>query len=161
MKAKGRVKPLWALLIFALSLGLLNRINLYQQTEQHAQDSTSELTQFDGMLGSDLRFAEVFKAQQSGVQLSGEGTIKRLLPDDTRGSRHQKILVTLASGQTILLVHNIDLAPRLENLRQGELIEFAGEYEWNSQGGLIHWTHHDPQGYHSGGWIKYQGRVYK
>jgi hypothetical protein len=70
-------------------------------------------------------------------------------------------LIELESGHTLLISHNIDLAPRIDKLREGDLIEFYGEYEWNKKGGVIHWTHHDPQGVHTGGWLKYQGRVFQ
>ena len=33
---------------------------------------------------------------------------------------------------------------------------FRGEYDWNPQGGVIHWKHHDHGGQHPGGWLKHQ-----
>ena len=67
----------------------------------------------------------------------------------------------LGSGETVLLSHNIDLAPRIESLKKGDTVEFYGEYEWNEKGGVIHWTHNDPDGSHVAGWIKHQGKTYE
>ena len=97
----------------------------------------------------------------SNLQVEGSGVVKAILKDDTKGSKHQRIIVNLATGQTILLVHNIDLAPRVENLNKGDEIAFFGEYEWNEKGGIIHWTHHDPQNKHVAGWVKHNGRTYR
>ena len=105
--------------------------------------------------------ARAFEKRQSNVQVEAEGTVTRILPDDNVGSPHQKFIVRLASGQTVLIEHNIDLAPRIEGIKVGDIVSFSGEYVWNQQGGLIHWTHHDPAGKHQAGWIKYNGRVYQ
>lgn len=94
------------------------------------------------------------------VQVKGQGKVVAILPDDTKGSRHQRFIIELQSRQTLLVAHNIDLAPRVENLREGDRIEFFGEYEWNPEGGVIHWTHRDPAGRHVHGWIIHQGRKY-
>ncbi len=102
-----------------------------------------------------------YKNRHSNLQLQGSGTVSRLLHDDLDGSRHQKFILQLASGQKILIVHNIDLAARINSLSIGDKIEFSGEYEWNSRGGLIHWTHHDPAGRHTGGWLKHSGKIYQ
>ena len=67
----------------------------------------------------------------------------------------------LPTGQTLLVAHNIDLASRIGALREGDRVEFNGEYEWNSQGGVVHWTHHDPQGLHEAGWLKHNGTTYQ
>ena len=84
----------------------------------------------------------------------------RILPDDNVGSRHQRFIVTLESGHTVLLSHNIDLAPRVP-LAQGDRVVFRGEYEWNERGGVVHWTHHDPGGRRPGGWIRHRGETYR
>lgn len=98
---------------------------------------------------------------QSGAQVSGEGTVTRILGDDSLGDRHQRFILALDSGQSLLIAHNIDLAPRIESLREGDRVSFNGEYEWNDKGGVVHWTHHDPQGQHEAGWLKHRGRTYQ
>ncbi len=102
-----------------------------------------------------------FEQRKSDVQVEGEGVVTRVLPDDMQGSRHQRIIIRLASGQTVLIQHNIDLAPRIPDLKVGDTVSFFGEYVWNEQGGLIHWTHHDPARSHVGGWIKHNGETYQ
>ncbi|MCA9751737.1 MAG: DUF3465 domain-containing protein, partial [Gemmatimonadetes bacterium] len=47
---------------------------------------------------------------------------------------------------------------RVENLEKGDPISLRGQYEWNDRGGVVHWTHHDPQGRHPGGWIEHAGK---
>lgn len=94
-------------------------------------------------------------------QISGRGQVVKLLADDNKGSRHQRFILRLASGQTLLVAHNIDLAPYLEQLKVGDTVEFSGEYVWNNKGGVLHWTHHDPRGRHVGGWLRHQSRQYQ
>ncbi len=105
--------------------------------------------------------ADVSAEWQSGTQVSGEGTVSRVLGDDTMGDRHQRFILTLDSGRTLLIAHNINLAPRIESLREGDTVSFSGEYEWNDKGGVVHWTHRDPQGQHEAGWLKHRGRIYQ
>ena len=97
----------------------------------------------------------------SGEQVRGSGTVIRTLSDDNKGSRHQRFIIKLASGQTLLIAHNIDLAQRVSFLSVGDNIEFYGIYESNSKGGVIHWTHHDPRNRHEAGWLKHNGRTYQ
>ena len=98
---------------------------------------------------------------RSGDQVHGSGRVIRILSDDNDGSRHQRFIVELSSGRTLLVAHNIDLAPRISALRKGDTVVFHGEYEPNSQGGVIHWTHHDPRGRHVAGWLEHEGRRYQ
>jgi len=96
-----------------------------------------------------------------GHPAKGSGTVVRVLSDDNDGSRHQRFILELASGRTLLIAHNIDLAPRIPGIRKGDKVEFHGEFRSNPQGGVIHWTHHDPQGRHPGGWLRHRGRTYQ
>lgn len=105
--------------------------------------------------------ARAFEQRAHGVQVQGEGIVVRVLPDDTEGGQHQRFILRLNSGQTILIAHNIDLAPRVESLQSGSQISFLGEYEWNERGGVVHWTHHDPASRHVAGWLRYAGRTYQ
>ncbi len=107
------------------------------------------------------RLAKAFSNRESNLQIEGVGTVLKVLPDDTRGSRHQRFLLELASGQSVLVVHNIDLAPRIPNLEPGDQVHFFGEYEWNDRGGVLHWTHHDPRGRHPDGWLRHRGQSYR
>jgi hypothetical protein len=114
-----------------------------------------------GTAVDDDPIARAFANRESDIQVEGEGTVTRLLPDDLNGSRHQRFIVQLASGQTVLVSHNIDLAPRIDALKAGDSVRFNGEYVWNEKGGVIHWTHHDPRGKHVAGWVIHNGRTYK
>lgn len=102
-----------------------------------------------------------FKQKQSNIQVEGSGTVIKTLPDDNKGSRHQRFILKLGSGQTLLVAHNIDLAQKIKGLKKGDAVAFYGEYEWSEQGGVIHWTHHDPKGRHADGWLKHNGVVYQ
>jgi hypothetical protein len=105
--------------------------------------------------------AQTGAAWRAGQWVELSGTVQRLLSDDNEGSRHQRFILQLAQQQrTLLIAHNIDLAERVP-LQRGDKVRLRGRYESNDRGGVIHWTHHDPQGVNSGGWIEYQGIRYQ
>jgi hypothetical protein len=124
-------------------------------------NTTTAVSESDQGGQSDKRLARAFAEHESHVQVEGKGRVTRLLADDNDGSPHQRFIVELRTGQTLLIAHNIDLAPRIDSLEVGDEVEFSGEYEWNAKGGTIHWTHHDPKGRHVAGWLKHAGRVYQ
>lgn len=109
----------------------------------------------------DDQLGRAFAERTSDVQVEGEGVVTRILADDNDGSRHQRFILRLPSGQTVLIVHNIDIAPRISTLEQGDTVRFYGEYIWNEKGGKVHWTHRDPRGRHVAGWLKHAGRTYQ
>ena len=112
-------------------------------------------------VSGDSPAGRAFKNKTSDVQVEDEGVVIRTLPDDLAGSRHQRFIIRLASGQTLLIAHNIDIAPKVVGLQKDNSIRFYGEYVWNEKGGMVHWTHHDPKGYHTAGWLKHNGRTYQ
>jgi len=122
-------------------------------------DQTSQ--QNGGAAGDDSAIGRAFTNKTSNVQVAGEGVVTRILADDVTGSAHQRFLVRLKSGQTLLIAHNVDIAPRVIGLREGDSVSFYGEYVWNEEGGKIHWTHHDPQGRHATGWVKHNGQTFQ
>jgi hypothetical protein len=105
--------------------------------------------------------AAAFQKRSTNIQVTGEGVVDRVLSDDREGSPHQRFVVRTGTGQTVLMQHNIDVAPRIDGLKTGDLVSFSGEYVWNDRGGIIHWTHRDPAGRHAGGWVKHNGRMYE
>ncbi len=92
--------------------------------------------------------------------------VVKVLEDDNDGARHQRFLLAIERGagsdsgsDTVLVAHNIDLAPRVP-LQAGDTVTIFGQYEWNDRGGVLHWTHHDPGGRHAEGWIEHKGTRY-
>jgi hypothetical protein len=104
--------------------------------------------------------SELSRQRRSGAIVQASGSIIKSLPDDTEGARHQRFIVRLSDGGTVLVAHNIDLAPRAR-VQEGSAVSFCGEYLWNEQGGIVHWTHHDPARRHPDGWIRVGDKTYE
>lgn len=108
-----------------------------------------------------LVVASAYVQRMENVQVQGEGRLIQVLPDDKHGSKHQRFILRTPEDVTVLVAHNIDLAPRIKNLTIGDTVYFNGEYEWNEKGGVVHWTHRDPHGDHVAGWLKHKGMTYQ
>lgn len=117
-------------------------------------------TGLQGLTGGGDALEHAFEQRATALPVQGQGVVTRVLPDDVDGP-HQRFILRLDSGQTLLVTHNIDLAPRIPLLREGDAVAFSGVYEWNSQGGVVHWTHHDPQGRRAAGWLQHDGTLYQ
>ena len=146
----GRMKKLLIIAVIGLAL-----YGLYERNPGFVKSFTERGTASDQLLTS------AYENRQSNVQVGGSGVVVGILPDDLKGRRHQRFILRLSSDQTILISHNIDIAPRVDALRKGDTVEFSGEYEWNSKGGVVHWTHHDPHGRHKAGWLRHNGSIYQ
>jgi hypothetical protein len=109
----------------------------------------------------DAAIVSDFHNHQSTVEVTADGTVVRLLPDRTSSSgAHEQFIVKLSSGDiTVEVEHNISIGVRAP-VKEGDRVIVHGEYIWNAQGGLIHFTHHDPQGTHEGGYIQANGKTY-
>lgn len=102
---------------------------------------------------------EAFKARRSGVEVEATGVVARRLADDRKGLPHERFILRVGD-LTVLVAHNTELAPAVP-VSVGDTVEVRGEYEWNQLGGVIHWTHRDPDGRHAPGWIRLRGRLYQ
>jgi hypothetical protein len=110
---------------------------------------------------SDRALQNAFDRRQSKLQIQGKATVYRILDDDLKGSRHQRFLLRTGTGLSLLVAHNIDIAPRIPSIKVGDTVEFYGVYEYNDKGGVLHWTHHDPGGRHVDGWLHHNGKNYR
>lgn len=106
-----------------------------------------------------LPLARAIAEHSSGVWVEGQGEVRRTMRDDLRGRQHQRIVLELADGGTLLIAHNTQLGGRAP-AEMGATIRFRGRYEWNQRGGVVHWTHRDPRG-GNGGWLEVDGRRYE
>jgi hypothetical protein len=127
-------------------------------TYQPQTESTPSPPAESKPLASDVESA--YRQRRSGVELEVSGRVDRLLSDDLERSRHQRFLLRLPSGHSLLIAHNIDIAHRVP-VSPADSVTVRGQYEYNDQGGVIHWTHRDPEGKHPGGWIRFQDREYR
>ncbi len=102
-----------------------------------------------------------FQGHTDQVQVTMIGTIDRVLSDqDGPSGPHERFIVRLTDvAMTVLIEHNLSLAPRVP-VATGGAVVVHGEYIWNAQGGLVHFTHHDPDRSHEGGYILYGGKRY-
>ena len=103
-----------------------------------------------------------YAEKRSTVEVTADGVVTRVLADDSGPSGvHQRFIIRLAgSTQTVLVENNVTIGQRAPVL-VGDDVMVHGEYVWNDQGGLIHFTHHDPAPAHEGGWIELKGVRYQ
>jgi Protein of unknown function (DUF3465) len=104
---------------------------------------------------------EAYGARRNLPQVQGSGVVTKVLKDDTKGLKHQKFLLKVSDNITILIAHNIDLAPRVADIAEGDTVAYKGEYIYTPKGGTVHWTHKDPRGHHAGGWLQHNGQKYE
>ena len=102
-----------------------------------------------------------FAERRSNVEVTVDATVTRLLTDDTGPSgTHQRFIVQVSGAtQTLLIDNNVDIGRRVP-VAVGDAVTIHGEYVWNAEGGLVHFTHHDPQRTHEDGWIELKGVRY-
>ena len=134
--ARNRILPL------LIVLGLF----VYQYYVPDNQPADADITAADNVV------QQAYAARRSGQWLETSGHVGRVLRDDNEGARHQKFILELNDGHTVMVAHNIDLAERIP-VGKWMALAVRGRYEWNERGGVIHWTHHDPDGRLQGGWI--------
>lgn len=128
----------------------------YEGPSQYAQSYDSA-----GMDScDDLSLVTAQNQRAKNVRITATARVKRLLPDDRKGNPHQRFLLGLSNGTTVLVAHNIDLAPYVP-LQQGDTVTICGEYIWNEKGGVLHYTHHTTNSHHQGGYIQYNRQTYQ
>jgi len=150
------MKKLFLILLaicLVLSFAACHAPNNAQQLETSAVSSVANMD-----AGAIL---EAYDAHRNLPQVQGSGIVVKVLKDDTNGLQHQKFLLKVSDNITILIAHNIDLAPRVADIQEGDVVGFKGEYIYTPKGGTVHWTHKDPRGNHESGWLQLNGKKYE
>jgi len=93
---------------------------------------------------------EAFEQKLRDIFIISEGIVAEMLPNDITGVPHQRFIILTSSGQTLLIVHNIDRGDQID-INIGDKVHVEGTYVWNHYGGIIHETHvglnkHQPEG---------------
>jgi hypothetical protein len=96
-----------AILIAAYQLGI--RGGVFPGVSHSSSHESAESASRRSATGDAL--SDAYDHHLSNVQVEASGIVSRVLPDDNDGSRHQRFIVRMPSGQTVLIAHNIDLAP--------------------------------------------------
>ena len=82
-----------------------------------------------------------FARKMHNVPLTAIGKVIKILPDDTDATPHQKFVLELHAGHTVLVANSLLRAYRVP-VKIGDRVEVHGTYVWNRYGGLVHNTHH-------------------
>lgn len=150
------------LLIIAIAIGYTVYHSYSTSVNNELGTGTaSQYVQQDIANSGDQIIQKAFENQARNLQVEASGRVFKMLKDDNNPPRHQRFILKLDNGMSLLVAHNIDLAKRITDLKAGDVVSFYGEYEWNKQGGVLHWTHHDPQGRHAAGWLRHNGQTYQ
>ena len=71
-----------------------NNTSTVNQSTNHLSRGNAETS------GSNTLFEAISK-HTSGVQVTGYGTVMKILPDDNEGSRHQRFIIRIESGHSV------------------------------------------------------------
>lgn len=109
---------------------------------------------------NDSALVEALESQR-GVFFVEAGNLQviRVLPEDHQGLPHQKWVARTSSGETILVVYNLDMGQRVP-IKVGDRFAVGGQFIWKPRGALIHWTHDDPRKYRPDGYVYHNGIIY-
>ncbi len=154
MKAENKPGSLIKKIVYALLL-LVGSLAAYYGVDK-SDNAVATASFADGV----ATIEQAYQQRQSKVWVEVDGVAVKLLSDDNDGSRHQRFILKIDSGRTLLVAHNIDLAARVP-LSRSDSLSLRGRYEWNDKGGVLHWTHHDPSRKIAGGWIEHKGKRYQ
>ena len=112
---------------------------------------------------ADPSLARAYADGRSHVEVQTRGTVVRVLGDRVGPSGEHVGFLIRADDLPRRLVRvevNEDLTGPVA-VRAGEPVTLRGEYAYDSRGGVIHWTHHDPRHRHPDGFVLIGGHRYE
>jgi hypothetical protein len=149
MRRGGSVRPLFLLFAAIIVIAIVVvRLSQHSGLDAARRDQATGCTQV----------TPAFESHRSGIWLALSARVMRVLPDTDGTHVHQRFIVACSSGQTVLIVNDVSIGERVP-VSINARVTVRGQYIWNAEGGLVHFTHH-AVGSLQGGWILYQGRLY-
>lgn len=109
------------------------------------------------------RVCALYASGAEKAEVLAQGTVVALMGTSNGPSgEHESFLLKLNHDCDLLLriAVNTDITGPVP-LKAGETVEVKGEYDTDATGGVIHWTHHDPEGRHINGYIIADGKTYR
>jgi hypothetical protein len=103
-----------------------------------------------------------YTQQASRKEVIAQGTIVDVLGEsEGRGGEHEGYLLKLDGDCDLLLrvETNLSITGPIP-IRRREQVIVKGEYEYDAEGGVLHWTHHDPSARHVAGYVVIDNHTY-
>lgn len=108
---------------------------------------------------------DAWRSNRSHLEVTAEGSVARRLGTRVgRSGTHEGFLLHLTGaagrGLTVRVEDNVDITGPIP-LTEGAEVEVRGEYIFDRRGGIIHYTHRDPRGRHSAGYVRVNDKFYQ
>ena len=100
---------------------------------------------------------KAFSNKLSGIGVINKGKVIKILEDGHKGTHHQRFIIRIPSGRSVLIAHNIEQAYQVK-IKINDEVETKGNYVWSKYEGLLHNTHHANRGEHDDGYINFVGK---
>lgn len=111
--------------------------------------------------------AQNVQAALSTCDSNSNGHVEVYIPDATvvrvlgeragRSGEHEGFVVRVI-GRTFKVEDNVDITGPIP-LERGDAVSLLGQLECDDY--VIHWTHRDPRGRHTSGYVKVNGKLYE
>lgn len=102
---------------------------------------------------------DAYRYHQTGMMAEVTGTVARVLMDDKDDPRHQKFIIRMTNGQSLLILHDQVSGDQVP-VKVDDTVLVRGEYQWTETGGMLRFTQRDYSPRRMHGWIEHQGRRY-
>lgn len=114
----------------------------------------------DDSLPDNDRLERIFADGETGVWVSGHGTVSQVPSDETGASPSQRLVVRISDGLSVVVRHELEHSARVP-AEKGDTVAFQGRYTWDGRGGLVAYTYAAEDQPGGGGWIELDGQRYE
>jgi hypothetical protein len=110
---------------------------------------------------NDVAVCAALRQQRSGVEVIADGTVAYVPTYAAPSGEHEGFFIRLRSGcaATLRVETNTAFTGPIP-LRVGERVIVKGEFDYDADGGVIHWTHRAFGSHHASGYVEAGGRFY-